>query len=208
MASRDTAIRALCKSLGKDYKVCTIDLERVIYRDFGNGFNVEISGVHTTSTKKKATLYLWFGDVPPECIIVKTVRNVAKENISEEVETLLAYSNELLSAGLDSRDKIFRHKFRITNCAKGGNGMMRKIFYGSEPAFTNADRHCFSRGNYECKVLLQNAKGQPVAVSQNKDNEFPVWKVEHGCSCVVFATYDEAMAYCKRRFLNLDGKAV
>ena len=59
MASRDTAIRALANSLGDEYSVCTIDLERVVYRDFGNGFNVEISGVHTASTKKKATIYLW-----------------------------------------------------------------------------------------------------------------------------------------------------
>ena len=56
MSKRDTMIRVLCKSLGDDYRVTTIDLERVIYRDFGNGFNVEISGVHTTSEKKKATL--------------------------------------------------------------------------------------------------------------------------------------------------------
>ena len=71
MSKRDTMIRALCKSLGVDYRVTTIDLERVIYRDFGNGFNVEISGMHTSSMKKKATLYLWYGDTMCECIIVK-----------------------------------------------------------------------------------------------------------------------------------------
>ena len=32
MSKRDTMIRALCKSLGVDYRVTTIDLERVIYR--------------------------------------------------------------------------------------------------------------------------------------------------------------------------------
>ena len=53
MSKRDTMIRALCKSLGVDYRVTTIDLERVIYRDFGNGFNVEISGMHTSSMKKR-----------------------------------------------------------------------------------------------------------------------------------------------------------
>ncbi len=58
MASKDTAIRALCRSLGKEYRVCTIDFEPVIYRDFGNGFNVEISGVYTTSKTRRATLYL------------------------------------------------------------------------------------------------------------------------------------------------------
>ena len=34
MANRDTAIRALAKSLGDEYCVRTIDLERVVYRDF------------------------------------------------------------------------------------------------------------------------------------------------------------------------------
>lgn len=208
MASRDTAIRALAKSLGDEYSVCTIDLERVVYRDFGNGFNVEISGVHTASTKKKATIYLWFGEVPPECIIVKTVHDVAREDIANEVEALYDYSNVLLSQGLNSRDDIFRHKFKVTNCLKGGSSMKHKIFYGSTPAFTDADRHCFNRGNYECKALMKNSKGQPVVISQNKDENFPVWKVEHGSSCVVFASYDEAMAYCKGRFLGLDGKVV
>ena len=32
--------------------------------------------------------------------------------------------------------------------------MKHKIFYGSEPTFTNADRANFSRGGYECKRLL------------------------------------------------------
>ena len=81
MASKDTAIRALCKSLGKEYRVCTIDFEPVIYRDFGNGFNVEISGVYTTSKTRKATLYLWYGEEQPECLIVKTVRDVQRDEI-------------------------------------------------------------------------------------------------------------------------------
>lgn len=78
MSKRDTMIRALCKSLGVDYRVTTIDLERVIYRDFGNGFNVEISGMHTSSMKKKATIYLWYGDTMTECIIVKNCQRYSK----------------------------------------------------------------------------------------------------------------------------------
>ena len=39
-----------------------------------------------------------------------------------------------------------------------------------------------------------------VVISQSKDTDFPVWKVEYGCSCVVFATCDEAMAFCQSRF--------
>lgn len=53
MPSKNSCIRALCKSLGEEYCVREIDFEPVIYRDFGNGFNVEVSGVYTSGTKKK-----------------------------------------------------------------------------------------------------------------------------------------------------------
>lgn len=98
MASRDTAIRGLAKNLGNKYRVCTIDLERVVYRDFGNGFNVEISGMYTTSIKIKATIYLWHGDKRPDCSIVKTVHDVPREEIANVVESLYAYSNTLTKA--------------------------------------------------------------------------------------------------------------
>jgi len=113
MASRDTAIRALCKSLGKEYRVTNIDFERVIYRDFGNGFNVEISGVHTTSKHRKATIYLWYGENAPDCIIVDTVHDVAREDIDEVVENLLDFSNGLIASGIDTRNKVFKWKHPI-----------------------------------------------------------------------------------------------
>lgn len=120
MASKDTAIRVLCKSLGKEYRVCTIDFEPVIYRDFGNGFNVEISGVYTTSKTKKATLYLWYGEEQPECLIVKTVRDVQRDEIVDVVEGLLHYSYALLSDGFDARDRLSGRQIKITNCMNGG----------------------------------------------------------------------------------------
>ena len=83
-----------------------------------------------------------------------------------------------------------------------------KVFYGTKPTFTENDKSMFSRGKFECKALLKNHKGDPVAISQSKDPDFPVWKVECGFSCFVFKTYDEAMAFCKGRYESLDGKAV
>jgi len=47
---------------------------------------------------------------------------------------------------------------------------------------------------------MTDRKGNPVAISQSKDPDYPVWKVEYGSSCLVFATYDEAIAFCKGRF--------
>lgn len=78
--------------------------------------------------------------------------------------------------------------------------MRYKYYYGTEPTFTDEDRQHFSRGGYECKALMKDRKGQPVVISQHTDPDFPAWKVEFGFSCVVFATYDEAMAFCKGRF--------
>lgn len=83
-----------------------------------------------------------------------------------------------------------------------------KIYYGMEPNLSQKDRKMFYRGKYECKTLLKTGKGQPVVISQSKDTDFPSWKVEYGLSCVVFNTYDEALAFCKGRFYSLDGKAV
>ena len=108
MAKRDRMLKDLCKSLGKDYTITTIDLERVIYRDFGNGFNVEVSGVHTSKADKRATLYLWHGNSAPECLIVRTIHDVPRSNIGDTVEELRAYSEQLIREGKDNRDALFR----------------------------------------------------------------------------------------------------
>lgn len=107
MTNRDTAIQALCKELGKEYSVTMIDFEKVIYRDFGNGFNVEISGMYTTSKRRKAILYLWYGNRAPNCTIVKTVRNVDRADIGAVTEKLLSYSNALIAQGYDTQSKDF-----------------------------------------------------------------------------------------------------
>ena len=53
---------------------------------------------------------------------------------------------------------------------------------------------------------FQNKRGMPVAVSHHK--ELDIWKVQHGFSTILFGTKEEAMAYCKGRFYDADGKAV
>lgn len=78
--------------------------------------------------------------------------------------------------------------------------MRFKIYYGSEPVITNADRRSFDRGNYECMMLMKDRNGLPVIVSKCKNPHFPVWKVESSFSCLVFASRHEAMEYCNRRF--------
>ena len=83
-----------------------------------------------------------------------------------------------------------------------------KIFYGTKPKLSEKDMKSFNRGKYECKALLQTGKGEPVIISKCDNTEFLAWKVEYNYSCMVFNTYDEALAFCKGRFIGLDGKAV
>lgn len=91
---------------------------------------------------------------------------------------------------------------------EGGSDMKYKFFYGAEPQFSDRDLQNFSRGGYVCKKLLQNRSGQPVVISQSKDEDAPIWKVEYGFSCLVFGTFDEAMAFCKGRFTDCNGREV
>lgn len=104
MSKCDVKQNALCKSLGPDYRILYIDLERCIYRDFGNGFDVEISGTHTTSNRKTATVYLWY---VPEKITVKRVSGVKQSDIGKVVDELYQFSHELLRKGITDRDTLW-----------------------------------------------------------------------------------------------------
>jgi hypothetical protein len=104
MSKCDVKQNALCKSLGPDYSILYIDLERCIYRDFGNGFDVEISGTHTTSNRKTATVYLWY---VPEKITVKRVSGVKQSDIGKVVDELYQFSQELLRKGITDRDTLW-----------------------------------------------------------------------------------------------------
>lgn len=77
-------MRKLCRSLGEQYRITDIDLERVIYRDFGNGYDVEICGVNTSSTRKKANIYLWKDGLR----IVERRIGVPQEEIGRSVDAL------------------------------------------------------------------------------------------------------------------------
>ena len=104
MASRDSCIRALAKKLGNEYRVTVIDFEHVVYRDFGNGYNVEISGMYTTSKKKRATLYLWDGETIG-ARVVKIVSDVAQDDIGKEVEKMYEYSKSLIERGNNNKEE-------------------------------------------------------------------------------------------------------
>ncbi len=77
-------MKKLCRDLGSDYSIKSFDLEQVIYRDFSNGYDLEISGMNTNSTRKKATLYLWKDAV----LIIKKVVNVPQTDIGRWADLL------------------------------------------------------------------------------------------------------------------------
>lgn len=103
MSKSDTKQNAFCKKLGPDYRIRTIDLERCIYRDFGNGFDVEVSGMHTTSERKTATIYLWY----KERTIAKIVSDIKRDDIGKVVDEL--YN---LSCKLSQDDELCEEKIR------------------------------------------------------------------------------------------------
>lgn len=119
MVKADEAINKLCKSLGAEYTVKTIDGEPCVYRDFGNGFNVEISGMYTTHLNRKANLYLWWGSSP----IVATILDVRREDIGSTVERLRGFVEELIEAGYGGDNVLnwrensgLREKYKLVHC--------------------------------------------------------------------------------------------
>ena len=58
MKEKDKVLQALCDGLGENYKLMEIDLELCIYRDFGNRFEVEVSGVKPMTITKEAGVFV------------------------------------------------------------------------------------------------------------------------------------------------------
>ena len=98
-------IRKICKALGKSYVIKVIDLEEVIYRDFKNGFDVEISCCH----KKKVNSYLWLND-NHTYVIARSLFGVPKQQIAETVEKLCLYSEQLISEGKNNAAMLMEVK--------------------------------------------------------------------------------------------------
>lgn len=79
-------IKNTLELLGSEYCEKIIDLERCIYRDLGNGYDIEISGLDNKKQNPKVTIYLWCKKERVE--IVRTVSDVDIHSIHAEVEKL------------------------------------------------------------------------------------------------------------------------
>lgn len=100
-----THMRKLCKSLGAKYSLRVIDFERVIYRDLGNGYDIEVSGMNTSSLKRKATIYLW----KDKKVIVRGLKGVPQDSIDKYVEELKTFAESLTEDDFDS-DGFYKGK--------------------------------------------------------------------------------------------------
>lgn len=84
--------------------------------------------------------------------------------------------------------------------------MKRRFFYGLKSSIGNYSPKDFSLKDYEGSLLFRNKRGAPVVVFHHK--KLDIWRVQSGFSAVFFGTKAEALAYCKGRFFDADGKAV
>lgn len=104
-------MKNFCKELGPEYRITSLDLERIIYRDLGNGYDVEISRVNTTSQRKKACIYLWKN----KNHIIKIIENVPQSDISSWVGKLHALTLSLTDD--DFGDDGYLHEDRTESAS-------------------------------------------------------------------------------------------
>lgn len=87
-------MQELCKELGPKYTIQVIDYEQVIYRNFNNGYDVEISGANTSSAQKTVTIHLWSVQKDRRQI-EKTIEKVPQHRIGDCVEELYYETSKL-----------------------------------------------------------------------------------------------------------------
>lgn len=104
----------LKQKYSRAYSIKTIDLERCLYFDFGNGYDVEISGANNRKRNHRLTIYLW----KDKNRIVDKVENVypTAEDIHSVVESLCREggSQTLHSVAME-RTEADREKNRDSN---------------------------------------------------------------------------------------------
>jgi hypothetical protein len=91
-------LKSLCRQLGPEYKITVIDLEYVINRDFGNGYDIEVSGVNTSRMNASATIYLW----KDKRRIIKIIDGVRQQDIAKWSEWLREKSQSITPEDYDS----------------------------------------------------------------------------------------------------------
>lgn len=81
-------IRDICQALGADYSLKVFDLENVIYRDLGNGYDFEVSNLDNRKQSIDARIYIWDNRKNQ---VVETIRDI---HSVEDLRTALDRSVE------------------------------------------------------------------------------------------------------------------
>lgn len=68
-------LKEICAKLGDNYSVRLFDLEQVIYRDFGNGYDVEVSGLNHNRNEYDAVIYVWRTEPNSICETIKNIHS-------------------------------------------------------------------------------------------------------------------------------------
>ena len=96
-------IKDLCKFLGDEYEVVIIDFEYVIYRNFGNGYEIEVSGANTNSKNKPVTIFLW---CTAPMNVIGCINGVPHNDIAECIDFMYIFSEYYKDAAPKTQEKL------------------------------------------------------------------------------------------------------
>lgn len=96
-------IKDLCKFLGDEYEVVIIDFEYVIYRNFGNGYEIEVSGANTNSKNKPVTIFLW---CTAPMNVIGCINGVPQNDIAECIDFMYIFSEYYKAATPKAQKKL------------------------------------------------------------------------------------------------------
>lgn len=96
-------IKDLCKFLGDEYEVVIIDFEYVIYRNFGNGYEIEVSGANTNSKNKPVTIFLW---CTAPMNVIGCINGVPQNDIAECIDFMYIFSEYYKDAAPNTQEKL------------------------------------------------------------------------------------------------------
>ncbi len=81
-------LKTICERLGSPYSIRVFDFEQVIYRDFGNGYDLEVSRLNHNRKDFNATVYVWNTKKP---IVVESFPNIDSfEKLSDTLSEIEA----------------------------------------------------------------------------------------------------------------------
>lgn len=77
-------LKDLCLSLGDRYRIVTFDFEPVVYRNFFNGFEIEVSRLNNNRKNPLGTIFIW----KDKKDVIRAIRGIPKDRIKEKLEEI------------------------------------------------------------------------------------------------------------------------